>query len=1740
MQAEQSLNEMQGSAAGQSPLCTSGIAVNGRICSSPAFVTPHSGSEGWTEACVSCSPGPRYLGSAVYDASDGYVLLYGGHDGGLLSDTWKYQDGTWSEVCSSCTPGARYLASMVYDAADGYVLLYGGYNGGNLGDTWEYMGGTWKEVCSSCSSGPRYGASMVYDAADGYVLLYGGDNGAYLGDAWEYKNGTWAEVCSSCTPGTRYGESLAYDAADGYVLMYGGDSGGALGDAWEYNNGTWTEVCSSCTPGPRYGESLVYDAGDGYVLLYGGDSTGYLGDAWDYKNGTWNEVCSPCSPGTRYGASAVYDAAGGYVLLYGGTNGGTLEDAWEYKAASGTAIGWTEVCSTCTSGPRSDTPMVYDAGDGYVLLYGGLNSGVLGDTWEYKSGTWKEVCSPCSPGNRLDASMAYDAADGYVLLYGGFNSGNLADTWAYKGGKWTEICSSCSPGGRYSASMAYDAADGYVLLYGGYNGARLGDAWEYKNGTWAEVCSSCSPGPRDRASMVYDAADGYVLLYGGEDVAFIGDAWEYKNGTWTQVCSPCSPGSQDDTPIVYDAADGYVLLYGGWNGTTLGITWEYKNGTWTKICSLCSPGERDDALLVFDAADGYVLLYGGVNSTTLGDAWVYGSLLVANPVSPSSPAMDSGQQITLASNPAGGYPPYVSYQWYYSLTGGGSCTHGSAGATTSSYATSPATNTYYCYEITDNSGFNASSSWNLVTVNPVLTVGSVTPASMTIDSGQQVLLTANPTGGTNPLSYQWYSATDISGPLSCSSGTPIGTNSATLKDSPTTSTYYCYQVTDNAYSPASGTSSWVEATVNPTLAVGDVTPESPAIDNGQQIQLTANPTGGTDPLIYQWYSATDVSGPLSCSSGTALGTNSETLTESPLTTTYYCYQVTDSASSPVSLTSVWDEVTVNPTLTVGSATPTSPTIDSGQQIQLTANPTGGTDPLNYQWYSAADISGPLSCTSGTPVGTNSATLTEFPTVDTYYCYEVTDSAHSQVSLTSSWIEVTVSPTLIAGSVTPASLTIDNGQQILLTANPTGGTSPLSYQWYSATDIGGSLSCSSGTAIGTDSATLTNSPAVSTYYCYTVTDGAYFPASVASSWVDVTVNPTLMAGGVTPSTPTIDNGQQIQLTANPTGGSGPLVYQWYSATDISGPLSCTSGTPKGTNSATLTDSPTTSTYYCYQITDSASTPTIVASGWNLVTVAADPTVSVSPAGPLTYDVGQSAATLTATVAYLGLNTASIEWYLSANIDCGNAESINIGVSTPTYSPLTLLSVTTYYCVIVTDSGLSNYTSISNAVEFIVNADPSIASFTASPNSTDVGVSTTMKVSASGGTGALSYVYTGLPVGCMSTKKDSLTCTPTEAGTFTVRVFANDTFGVSADATLLLTVNPVIAISHFTASVNPTEVGITTTLTSAVIGGTMPYTYVYTGLPAGCGSSDTPSLSCKPSEFGTFAIRVFVNDSLRQSVSANLTLSILTAVTITSVSATPNPFDITGSTTLTVVASGGSAPYTYNYTGLPTGCTSTDAASMVCTPSVSGSFTVRIFATDSLGKSTYSTLSLTVNRVVTIYGFTASANTIFVGKSTTLTVSASGGTAPYTYTYSGLPAGCASSNSATLVCTPTASGTYTILVTVNDTVRVSATDYLSLTVKASSSPSPTYMGLSASTWYIIGGFWALAIVMFMLLLLAWVRRSRSGETTRVSVKNSTTEETGRDKTEEKVKDDKKERASKDAEEETEKPTSKPESE
>ncbi|MCI4333145.1 MAG: YncE family protein [Thermoplasmata archaeon] len=256
--------------------------------------------------------------------------------------------------------------------------------------------------------------------------------------------------------------------------------------------------------------------------------------------------------------------------------------------------------------------------------------------------------------------------------------------------------------------------------------------------------------------------------------------------------------------------------------------------------------------------------------------------------------------------------------------------------------------------------------------------------------------------------------------------------------------------------------------------------------------------------------------------------------------------------------------------------------------------------------------------------------------------------------------------------------------------------------------------------------------------------------------------------------------------------------------------------------------------------------------------------------------------------------------------------------------------------------------------------------------DVGQSVTLASTVEGGGPNESFAYAGLPSGCRTANMSSVVCRPTAPGTSLITVSVRDAVGQQANGSTVLEVFPPPQIQGFGAFPSTTTVGGSVEFLLAVTGGA-PGTLVLSvsGLPTGCPAPTGELWSCAPHVPGTFQVSATVEDSTGANASAVTTLTVGTSVaqpppppTILSAFAAPDVVPVGGTVTIAVVAQGGASPLHYSYTGLPPGCSSSNASVLSCEPSATGTFTVNSTVSDTLGRSASALVSVVVRPPVPI--------------------------------------------------------------------------------------------------------------------------------------------------------------------------------
>lgn len=295
----------------------------------------------------------------------------------------------------------------------------------------------------------------------------------------------------------------------------------------------------------------------------------------------------------------------------------------------------------------------------------------------------------------------------------------------------------------------------------------------------------------------------------------------------------------------------------------------------------------------------------------------------------------------------------------------------------------------------------------------------------------------------------------------------------------------------------------------------------------------------------------------------------------------------------------------------------------------------------------------------------------------------------------------------------------------------------------------------------------------------------------------------------------------------------------------------------------------------------------------------------------------------------------------------------------------------------------------------------------------------------------------------------------------------------------------------ASCTAATVGSNYSCTIVASGGKTPFTWSVSGLPSGLTytvSADTTSLTIsgmpQAQVQGAAAEAHEVHRAATTSTSANVSVTLKDAkgrtstlsfsITVTgttsplSVSTTsPLPGGTAGSAySASVTATGGTTPYTWMITGLPTGLSATSgtpSASISGTTDNVGTFTVTAQVTDAASNTASATLSLTMAQAAALTITTTSPLPGgSVGTPYSETLAATGGVTPYTWSLasgSSLPDGITLSTAGALSGTTSATGTFSFTVEATDaeTPAQTAKQALSLTI----STAPTTLSITTTS-------------------------------------------------------------------------------
>jgi gliding motility-associated-like protein len=581
--------------------------------------------------------------------------------------------------------------------------------------------------------------------------------------------------------------------------------------------------------------------------------------------------------------------------------------------------------------------------------------------------------------------------------------------------------------------------------------------------------------------------------------------------------------------------------------------------------------------------------------------------------------------------------------------------------------------------------------------------------------------------------------------------------------------------------------------------------------------------------------------------------------------------------------------------------------------------------------------------NGVNAGVNAATYSYIPVTGDIVTVDLTSNAVCPTGnpATSAPVTMTVNPVLpVSVTVAADANPVCAGTTVNFTATPTNGGAAPVYQWKV-----------NGVNAGVNAATYSYIPVTGDIVTVDLTSNAVCPTGnpATSAPVTITVNPSLpvsvtMAADANP----VCAGTAVNLTAIATNGGAAPVYQWK-----------VNGVNAGVNAATYSYIPVTGDIVTVDLTSNAVCPT-----GNPAT-SAPVTMSINPL--------PTATTTHVDVACFGGNTGTATVIPSGGTGVYNYSWNTLPVQTSITA--TSLSAGTY---IVTVSDGNSCTATATAII----AQPAAVLSGSITSQTNVSVpggnNGSVTVAGSGGTSPYQYKI-GAGAYQVSGTFGTLT-----AGVYTVTV--QDINLCTFDVAVTITQPAATVSGSITSQTNVSCFGASNgSVTVAGSGGVTPYEYSLNAGPY-LTSGTFGSLSA-----GTYTVTV--RDAVLSTVDVSITISQPASALAGVITSQTNVLCFNSNTgSVSVAGSGGVSPYVYK---LGSG---SYQASGTFGSLTAGSYTVTV---QDANLCTFNVLVTISQPAATLTGpITTQTNVSCFGSTNgSVSISGSGGTAPYMYNLNG---------------------------------------------------------------------------------------------------------------------------------------------
>jgi hypothetical protein len=715
---------------------------------------------------------------------------------------------------------------------------------------------------------------------------------------------------------------------------------------------------------------------------------------------------------------------------------------------------------------------------------------------------------------------------------------------------------------------------------------------------------------------------------------------------------------------------------------------------------------------------------------------------------------------------------------------------------------------------------------------------------------------------------------------------------------------------------------------------------------GSNGAISVTATGGTPPYTYSWAPAPGVGQGTANASGMVPGTYTVTVHDAVAATNNYVGSITQ------------------PPGLAPSGNPVNESCAGGTNGSASVTVTGGSVPYTYSW---SPVAGATNSITNQPVGT-------------YTCH-ITDSHGCVINQN---VTITQPGALLAGA-SPTNPICAGGTGSIV-ATPSGGSPAYTYSW---SPVGGS--------------TATANVSAGTYTCF-VTDSHGCTASTTQTLN----NPPSITTPFSQTNVSCYGGTNGSATVTAANGFAPYTYSWH---PIGGPAPTATGLTANSFTCFVTDSHGCMVTQMINISQppTALTATVSAQSNILCYGASTGSATVSGNGgtpPFTYSWSPiSNSTSTAN----GLAAGSFNCMVTDSKGCTYSQGVTITqvaalTATDTHTNISCNGGATgsinvipaggspgYYYNWTPTGGSSNTVSAMAAGTYtctitdmnscalaypVTLSQPSTLNISATSTNVTCFASGDGTATATASGGVATYTYSWSPPSSSSPSVSGLT-----PGSYTCHV--TDQNGCTNLTSVSINQSATALTASVTGSVNATCNGSSNgSATVSAAGGTTPYTYSWS--PGGAATPTAPSLSA-----GTYSCTI--TDAYGCSVIKTVTITAPSAINVSIASQSNVSCNGGSNGSISLTVTGGTPTYTYAW--IPSGGTASSASSLAA-----GTYSCTVH--DAQGCAASSS-SVTIAQPAPIVMTPSSVQSHCNGPSGSASVTPSGGTAPYTYSWSPTP-------------------------------------------------------------------------------------------------------------------------------------------